>query len=241
MLVCYDLYLEKQFDIAWNADPESRKLITKIIASFMNNHSYATHSEINVTVKQILLEEETGILFLEYFDNKWDLEDIFRHFDAELIDIKFLSSLDKLLHESKTENWYIENILTTLINKIRNDEAKRTSISEYIKLYAETFERWDKKSEEAEMNLNNQPLIKAYQSLSDADVSEFYKYEAAFELSKNIKFIRQLDIQPLVDVIAKFFNEIDLDKMTLEKKAENSFSLSKSLVKIPYYVKAMYH
>lgn len=91
------------------------------------------------------------------------------------------------------------------------------------------------------MNLNNQPLIKAYQSLSDADISEFYKYEAAFELSKNIKFIRQLDIQPLVNVIAKFFNEIDLDKMTLKKKAENSFSLSKSLVKIPYYVKAMYH
>lgn len=90
------------------------------------------------------------------------------------------------MHESKTENWYIENILTTLINKIRNDEAKRTSISEYIKLYAETFERWDKKSEEAEMNLNNQPLIKAYQSLSDADVSEFYKYEAAFELSKTL-------------------------------------------------------
>ena len=241
LLVCYDLYIERQFDIAWNADSESRKLMTKIIASFMDNHSYATHSEINVTVKQILLEEETGILFLEYFDNKWDLEDIFRRFDAELIDIKLLSSLDKLLHESKMKNWYIDNILTTLINKIRNDEAKRTSISEYIKRYTETFERWDKNSEEAEVNLNNQPLIKAYQSLSDADVSEFYKYEAAFELSKNIKFIRQLDIQPLVDVIAKFFNEIDLDKMILEKKAENSFSLSKSLVKIPYYVKAMYH
>lgn len=241
LCVCYELYLKKQFDIAWNEDFESKILMTRIIASFMNYHSYTTHSEINAIVKQILLEEETGTLFIECFDKVWDLEDMFRRFDAELVDAGLLSSLDKLLHESKTENWYVENILTTLINKIRNDEAKRTSISEYIKRYAETFERWDKNSEEAEVNLNNQPLIKAYQSLSDPDVSAFYKYEAAFELSKNIKFMRQQDPQPIVDIIANFFDKIDLDKMILEKKTENSFSLSKSLIKIPYYVKAMYH
>lgn len=91
----------------------------------MGNHSYTTHSDINIIIKQILLEEATGGLFIEYFGNRWDLENIFRRFDAELVDIELLSSLDKLLHESKTEVWYVDNILTSLIYKIKNDEVKK--------------------------------------------------------------------------------------------------------------------
>lgn len=245
LLVHYELYLKKQFETVWDKGLERKKIITKIIASFMGNHSYTTHSDINIIIKQILLEEATGGLFIEYFGNRWDLENIFRRFDAELVDIGLLSSLDKLLHESKTEVWYVDNILTSLIYKIKNDEVKKASISEYIKRYAKTFDLWDrnsKKLEEEKVNSNEQLLTKTYQSLSDPNVLEYYKYEAAFELSKNIEFVRkQESLKPLVDVVAKFFNEIDLDKMTLEKTAENSFSLSMSLVKIPHYVKAMYH
>lgn len=242
LLVCHELYLKKQFDIAWNIDSESKKLMTRIIASFMNNHSYTTHSEINAIVKQILLEEETGILFIECFGKEWELEYIFRQFDAEFVDVELLSSLDKLLHESKIKDWYVDNILTILIDKIRNDRVKSASISEYITRYAETFDQWDKISEdEAKKRLDYQPFIKAYQSLSDPNVLVYDKYEIAFKLSENIEFIRQQDSQPLVDVIETFFDKIDLDKMILEKKTENSFSLSMSLVKIPYYVKAMYH
>ena len=85
----------------------------------------------------------------------WDLEDIFRHFDAELIDIKFLSSLDKLLHESKTENWYIENILILPLTKIRNDETKELLISEYIKLMQKHLSDGTKNQKKQKMNLNN--------------------------------------------------------------------------------------
>lgn len=241
LLVCYDLYLKKQFDIAWNSDPKSKILMTKIIANYINNNLYATHTEINAIVKQLLLESEIGILFIKSLDQEWNLEEIFRRFDAELIDAELISSLDKLLRESNTENRHVENILITLINKIRNDEAKKISIPEYIKHYAETFELWDKNSEETKANLNNQPLIKDYQSLSNPDISKSYKYEAAFELSKNIEFMRCQEAKPLVEVIQTFFDEIDLDKMILERKSESSFSLSMSLVKIPYYVKAMSH
>lgn len=98
-----------------------------------------------------------------------------------------------------------------------------------------------RRSRRKKVNSKEQPLINAYHSLSNPDISNDCKYEAAFILSNNIEFIQQNNFQPLVDVITKFFDEIDLDKMILEKKAENSFSLSKSLVKIPYYVNAMYH
>lgn len=241
LAVHYDLYLNHQFDIAWNKDIESRKIMTKVVAIFMSCHSHTVHREINASVKQILIEAETGTFFIKFFHEKeWDLVDIFRCFDAKLVDVDLLSSLDKLLHESKMKDWHIDNILTTLINKIRNDETQSISISDYIKRYAETFERWDKKLKEADVNSNDKSLIEAYGRLTDPGVSVSYKYEVAFELSKNIEFIRQLDSQPLVDVIKGFFGEIDLDKMILEKETENSSSLSMSLVKIPYYVKAMY-
>ena len=41
--------------------------------------------------------------------------------------------------------------------------------------------------------------------------------------------------------LEKFFDEIDLDKMILEKTGENSFSLSSPLVAIPYFVRALHH
>lgn len=166
------------------------------------------------------------------FDRRiWDLEDLFWRFDAEIVDAELISSLDKLLHERKIGEWNIDNILTALISKIRNDEVKSSSISEYIKRYTKIFERWDensKKVEDSQTVLHKyQRLVDAYQILSKPDVHESYKYEAAFELSKNVEFIqRQNFIQPFVDVIAKFFTELNLDEMTLKKTSENSFSLS---------------
>ena len=209
----------------------------------MENHSYATHNDINTIVKQILLEETTGVLFIKCFSDSWDLEKMFRNFNAELVDSELLSSVEKLLKETSIEDWNVNEILISLVGKIRNDEAKRSSIAEYISRYTETFERWNKASQKAEdekVNSHDQQLIKAYEILSDSKVSNSYKYEAALELSQNIDFVQRQDFtQPLVNVIAIFFDEIDLDKMILEKTSENSFSLSKSLMKIPYYVKAI--
>ena len=243
LFVHYELYLKKQIDIAWNDCIESKKLLTKVIASFIKNHSYTTHSEIDALVKQILLEEETGAVFINCFEkNKWTLENLFRRFDAEFVDAELITALDNLLHESKTEKWLLDFILTTLINKIRNDEVKSTSVSDYISRYAETFERWDNNTEEeAKRRLNNSTHIKAYQSLSDPKIPDSVKFETAFNLSKNIDFLLQQDPQPFVDVIETFFEDLDLDKTKLEKKADSSFSISILLIPIPYYVKAMYH
>lgn len=82
-------------------DLESKKLMTKVIVSFINNHLYMSYTEINPIIKQILLEKTTGSLFIDSFDRVWDLEDLFRHFDAEIVDAELISSLDKLLHEIK--------------------------------------------------------------------------------------------------------------------------------------------
>lgn len=71
-----------------------------------------------------------------------------------------------------------------------------------------------KKKVESQTNSHEyQRLIDSYQILSKLNVHEFYKYEAAFEVSKNVEFIQQQEfIQPFVDVIAKFFTELNLVK-----------------------------
>ena len=243
LFVYYEFFLKKQFDIAWNENNESKKLITKVIAFFVDNHSYTSCKEFNIVIRQILLEQKTGSVFIRCFENsKLDLENLFSNFEAEYVDVELISTTDKLLQESKTEKWLLDIILTTLINKIRNDEVKRTSVSDYISRYAETFERLDKNAaEEANKRFNNPSDIKAYQSLSNPDISINKKYETAYKLSKNIEFLQQQDPQPLVEVIESFFEELDLDKTKLEKTDDSSFSISVLLVPIPYYVKAMYH
>ena len=242
LFVFYEPYLKKQFYIAWNGNLESKKILTRIVASFLDNHSSTNHSEIDAIIKPILLEKETGAVFIECFDNDWRLIKIISSFDSELVDTNLLSALEKLLRDAKKEVWYIDVILTTLINKVRNDEVKSTSISHYISRYAEIFDQWDKNTEEEAKRKMNEPFyIKAYNNLSDPNLSSFAKYDYAFELSKNIEFIKQQDSLPLLDVIETFFEEIDLNKMMLEKKDESSISLSMSLIKIPYFVKAMYY
>ena len=242
LAVFYEFYLKKQFDIVWNKDVESKKLIAKVFAGYINNHSYTTHSEIDAGVKQILLEEKTGDFFIGCFDkNEWDLESFFRRFDAKLVDAELLSAIDTLLNKTTTKKWLVDHVLTSLVYKIRNDEVKRSSVSSYLNRYAETFERWDKNSEEAKKEQENPQFLKAYESLSDPNVSNNAKYETAFMLSKNLDFIKQQDPRPLVDVIERFFDEFDLNKMILEKTGENSFRLSIHLIKIPYFVGALYY
>ena len=242
LLVLYELHLKKQFDIVWDEDIESKLLMAKVIASYIQNHSYTSHGEIDTIVKQILLEEKTGEVFIGCFNNnEWDLENLFGRFAAELVDVELLSALDTLLNKTTTEKWLVDHILVSLVNKIRNDEVKRISVSNYLTRYAEIFERWDKKSEEVKKEQINPQFLKAYESLSDPNVSTNAKYETAFKLSENLDLIQQQDPHPLVDVVEKFFDEIDLDKMILEKTGENSFSVSIHLIKIPYFVRALHH
>lgn len=241
--VLYDLHLKQQFDIAWKGNTESKKLITRIIAGFISNYSYTTHSVINQIAIQILLDETTGLLFITSFESIWDLEDLLKRFDAELIDIELISSLDKSLSKAKIEDWRIDSILINLINKIRNDAKKKDSIVEYIERYAETFERWDKessKTEDKKVNYHDLQLIKIYKSLSDPEVSMSDKYDTAFKLSQYIDFLQKQETTPLMDVIKKFFQELDLDQMMLKRNAPNSFTLPRPLLKIPAFVKVLY-
>lgn len=240
LLVCYELYLTRQFDIIWENAIGSKLIITRIIAYYIDNHSYSNHSTINPAIKKILLEKETGEAFIGYFDRKWDLGNILSRFNEELVDAELLSVLDKLLHNLEWEDWYIDNILTNLTNKIRKDEVKKASILEFITRYAKTFECWDESPSEGTVGIEKNSILTAtYQSLSDPNVSMIEKYEAAFKLSKHIEFIQHQDSQPLVDVIKVFFEKIDLDKLTLKKTSDTSYRLSLELIKIPSFINLM--
>ena len=242
LFVYYELYLKKQFEIVWKENSEAKLLVTKVIAAFVDNHSHSSDNEFNGIIRQILLEDETGTVFISCFEeSKWDLENLFIHFEPEFVDAGLIIALDKLLQESKTEKWLLDIILTSLVNKIRKDEVKKVTVAEYISRYAETFDRWDKSSEEEEKRrLNNPTRIKAYQSLSDPDIPDFIKYDTAYKLSKNIEFLRQQDLTTFVTLVETFINDIDLDKTTIEKKDNNSFTFSWLISAIPYYVRAMY-
>lgn len=243
LFVYYESYLKKQFQITWKEDSEAKVLVTKVIAAFVDNHSHTSDNEFDAIIRQILLEEKTGSVFISCFEeSKWDLENLFIHFNPEIVDAELIMALDKLLQESKTEKWLLDFILTSLVNKIRKDEVKKASVSDYISRYAETFDSWDKNSEEEEKRrLNNPTRIKVYQNLSDSDIPDYIKYDTAYKLSKDIDFLRQQNPKPIRDVFDKFFANIDLDETTIEKKENNSFSISTSLTAIPYFVKAMFY
>ena len=244
-VVFYDLYLKQQFNIVWGGDSESKQLITKVIARYLLDDLHANHTDFNAIIKQILVDETMGTLFISSFvdNNIWELEELLRYLDSEYVDFELISSLDKLLLTFDIEAWHKDNILINLIAKIRNDEQKRTSIVDYIKRYAETFKRWDKESlqaNEKEMNTADLRLNNYYEILSDAEATQCDRYNAALELSKNSEFFEKKDPQPLFDVIEIFFKELDLDKMTLEKKSEREFTISTFLLKIPDFVKLLY-
>lgn len=243
LLVLYDFYLKKQFNLAWNSDQDTKNLITEVIACFVKNRAYSSLKGINTVVKQILQEEKTGIIFFNCFEKDLlELEDLFRTFDADLIDADLLSKLEKLLNDIDAEKWNKDNILITLINKIREDESKKDTISEYIKRYEKTFERWDQNSREMVQEREPNPsLMQAYESLSSPELPEYNKFEAAYKLSNNIEFLSRQTPEPVVDVITNFFDKIDLDKLALERNGENSYSLSTALIKIPSYVRVLHH
>ena len=146
------------------------------------------------------------------------------------------------MKDIKAEEWEVDYILTALVNKIRKDESKKNTISEYIKRYEKTFELWDQNSIEMVQEREPDPsLIQAYESLSSPELSKYNKFEIAYKLSKKIDFLSKQEHKPIVDVITDFFNEIDLDKLIVKKNGENSHRLSLALVKIPSYVRVLHH
>ncbi|MBO5058116.1 MAG: ATP-binding protein [Prevotella sp.] len=239
--VFYEPCLKKQFDIIWKNCPTNRLLITKIIAAYLNNKSYYIHDITDTIIKQILLCEEMGEVFIGYFEDKWEIESILRCFNSELIDLELISALEKLLSKSEMEKWQKDSCLIMLINKIRNDANKKDSISEYIARYSETFEQWDKNAlEKAKNKHNNSSLDTEYNCLTDNKTDEPSKCEYSFDLCNNIDYLQSKDIEPIVTVITEFFENIDLDDLALNKTGQNSYTLSMALVYIPRFVKFLY-
>ena len=108
--------------------------------------------------------------------------------------------------------------------------------------YAETFKKWDDDSKKkAESRYDNPYCIEAYKNLSDPAIPMKDKYEMAYMLSQKIEFTEQQSPRPLINVISSFFNEIDLDKLTIKKTSNTSYNISRDLIKIPYFIKLLIH
>lgn len=237
--VFYEYYLKNQFYHIWKHDQKHKFLITKVVANYISTGSNSSHHSIYTIIKTILLEKSTGEEFIKQFVHKWELGSLLTYFDSELIDGKLLHSIEDLLRKAKFEENYIDMILRTLTNTVRKDESKRAIVSDYISRYSNVFEQWDKNAE-LEKKKDN-PLLLAYQHLSDSSKSKLEKYNIAYGLCKELDFIKKQAPHPLVEVIESFLDELDLDNVNLKSKDSGGFGISFSLVAIPRFVIALHH
>ena len=241
LLVHYELYLTRQFEIAWNNNSDGKNVMTRLMADYMRIRYYRDNKDIKANIKKILLNKDSGTVFVNCFDKEWNLENVFQHFDAELVDAELITATELLLAETNVEQSYIDYILTILTNKVRKDDSKKDSVRKYIERYAETFDRWDKDSQKNKDKQQTDPsYYEAYDSLSDDKKPMNAKYQYAFRLCNDMDFLKKQNPQPFVHVVTAFFSEIDLDEMSVEKKDAHSFNLSTALAKIPMFVKALY-
>lgn len=238
--VFYEYAFIKQFGLAWKQGLECQTIFSKIIAHYLLEHSYSTNSELYPIVRTILLNKDTGKTFIDSFDRDWYLYDLFGRFNAELIDAELLSALEYLLNNSQIEQWQTDDILATLTYKIRNDEGKRDSISAYLERYGSTMERWDKDAEKHKSDSRMPELSNAYKSLINPNLDNSDKYAAVHRLSQNLDFVQNLDLQPIIDTIKGFFNNINLDEVSVTRKNNGSFTISWSLIYIPCFVRLLH-
>lgn len=242
LLIMYEYDLIQQYNIAQQGHDNLRLLFIRIIAGYINSHStsYNYNKIFQGIIKDILLNEHVGNRFVKLIEHEWDVEYLLSHFDTEIIDGELIFGVDKLLHSCGFKDWRIDAILQNLTYRIFNDHNKKDSIAGYINRYNETFQRWEKNSEEIKHDSETPKFVMAYQALSDSEVPTSNKYHAAEILSKNIDFLKQQDLQPFVNIVSSFMEDIDLDKESINKTSENSFSITLGLVLLPTFVFALY-
>lgn len=241
LVVFYEFSIARHYDLVWNNGDECRRVISQVIAAYLSERSYAADKQLYPLVKNILSSKETGCVFLRSFESPWYIENLFNRFDAKLIDSGMIAALDELMRECGISQRRIDSIIELLVYRIKDDPIKKYSIANYIERYTDTFNSWDKNAEIFNRRSENPELIKCYKSLKKSGLDKYIKFEAAFNLSQHIEFVETVDLQPIVDTIILFFNEINLDEEHIKQGSGNTFSISLSLVKIPSFVKLLSH
>lgn len=240
LFVFFDFALPKQFKLIETESNDTKLLFLTVIAGYVNNHSSYNDKGILEIIKSILLNKDAGKQFIKQIGHEWYIESLLSHFDTELIDHDLICSVDKLLHSCGFKDWKIDAILQNLTYRIYKDDNKKDSVTEYVNRYIETFKKWDENSEKIKPDLETPKLVKAYQVLSDSEVSLPDKYRAADILSKNIDFLKQSYAQPFIDVVTSFIETINLDEMSIKKESHNSFNVSLGLIRFPTFISALY-
>lgn len=240
--IWYEYYITKQYGIAQQGTDDLKYLFLNVFSKYVNSHSgnYNCNMGIQEIIKKILLNEDTGELFVKSIEHEWDVEYLLSHFDTKIIDGELICGVDKLLHSCGFKDYIIDAILQNLTYLICDDYNKKDSVADYINRYIETFQRREKTSEEIKNDSKTTKFVMAYQALSDSEVPISNKYHAAEILSNNIDFLRQRDLQPFANIVSSFMEDIDLDKESINKTSKNSFSITRGLVRLPTFVFALY-
>lgn len=240
LAVLYSFYLTNQVKIGFDDTSELKLLLSQVFAAFVSMSSYSHYTDIQDVVKQIILDKEAGTIFISNL-NQWECETTLTRFSAEYIDATLISTIDKLLTDSKMEEWVKKQCLLHLVNKIRKDESKRDSIAAYITRFSETFEQWDKTNpEQGTSTRKNKHAESLYLKLSDPAIENSNKATLLYNLChSHWDFVEQQDQEPILNTIKAFFEQIDLSKLTLHQTGEQSYSISKSLMYIPNFVRTL--
>lgn len=240
LAVFYELYLPKQLDIVWKYDVNARLVLTKIISLMSQHYHHSKAIVFDRIIKTILLNKETANVFVKQFKHIWNVEHILSELDTTLIDAELIKATENAFSSIEADEWQKDNCIITLVNKIRNDESKKDSVSNYLLKYAETFRRWDNNAaKDARNNDWQNELDQIYKLLND-NKSDLEGVWAAYDLCANIAYLESRDISSFVDVIEKYINTIDLEAVEITKTSNNSFQYSEELVYLPVFVKTLF-
>lgn len=239
--VHYDLYLPKQLEIVWDKDLKTKLVLTKIISLRVQHHHHFTNEDFERIIRTIMLDSDTALEFSKNIESNWDIEHILTKLDSSLIDAVLIKEVEDILSKIDATEWIKDNCIINLVNKIRKDENKKDSISEYISKYKETFDRWDKSPKKVDRNTEIQrKLDEQYKILTDKKKSEDEKIALAYELSKNTEYLSNQDTTPFVDVVATYFDSINLDAVTIKRNSNDSHAISPELCNLPIFIRTLY-
>ena len=90
-----------------------------------------------------MLNNDTALELSKNFNSGWDVEHVLEKIDSSIIDASFIKAVERLFALNDVEEWIKDRCIINLVNKIRKDESRKDSISEYLSKYADTFNRWD--------------------------------------------------------------------------------------------------
>lgn len=234
--------LIKQILAVFHKNKEAKNDLTQLFAVYLKTRYYHKISGDETRLfKQIVQDDSVSLCFVQSLDQNRGLWYYLKNIEPEYIDYDLICAIENILVKLCKDNYNIDRCLLSLLSKVRHDQDKQLSLSQYLARYSDVFKRWDKSEGEENTSNSDKELEEAYNYLVDQNIKSKDKYYCALFLCENIDYLKSIDYNKVFTVIYDFFNNVDLDKTKTKtkKKDPHSCNLSWDLIYIPHFVNAV--